>query len=108
MRFIQKEEIYLQITDEQINELIQKEIKEQVEKKMKQVGRETILSIYKNSVDEVVTKFLETQRKETLHVLNSYIEVEKEHWKFEVLNEIKKQFSDKIDGMFVDTTDRYY
>lgn len=88
------------INEDLINEMIQKEIKVQVENKLKQIGRQTLLNTYKEVMERQIAQFLNEQQKETVDELNLQIAVEKGYWKKEVLQAITERFNDKIDNLF--------
>lgn len=95
------------IDESKVNEMLSKEINEQVQKKLKQVGRDTIKNLYKDVIREQVQHHLDQINEETVRQLNSYIEIEKEYWKKEVLDSIKDQFESRIEAIF-DNDRGYY
>lgn len=95
------------ISEEKINELIEKEIKDQVAAKLKQVGRQTISDAYKSVIQKEVNNHLQEIKNETVKELEAMVAVEKDYWKKEVMESIKEKFSNKIDYVF-DNQDRDY
>lgn len=96
------------IDESKINEMIQKEIKSQVENKLKQIGRQALLNTYKEVMEKQVSQFLIEQQKETVNQLNVQIEIEKDYWKKEVLDSIKDKFSQRLDHLFDSGDQNWY
>jgi len=90
------------LSEEKINELIEKEIRDQVTAKLKQIGRQTMTNLYKEVMQQQVQEFLYQKQQETVNELNAHINVNKDYWKKEVLESIKESFKHKIDSVFDD------
>lgn len=97
----------MNIDEKKIEKLIENEIKAQVAKKMKLVGRDTIMKIYKESVSEVVKEILIGKSKEMESILLKDMISEKDRMQSEILNRISDRFVSSIQSAFINQ-DRYY
>lgn len=88
------------IDENKIQELVKKEIKEQVEKKLKLIGRETILNIYKNQIHDIVSKELRNKENEFTKITIKAFEEDKEWIRAEVADRTANKLMDYfIDGV---------
>ena len=97
----------MNIDEKKIEELIENEIRAQVAKKMKLVGRDAIMKIYKESIKEVVRDVLNDKSKEMESILLKDMISEKNRMQTEVLDRISDKFVSSIQSAFINQ-DRYY
>lgn len=88
------------LDETRINELVEKEVKEQVEKKLKTIRRQAIKDIYGSVIRTEVIKHIIELKEETAKELNLMIESKKDDWKQEVLEYLKSKLDDKLDRLF--------
>lgn len=91
----------MNIDEKVLQSLIEKEIKSQVEKKMKAIGRNTILEIYKDSVQSVVKGILFEKSKEAEDMLKSLLLENKDKMMKDVSEKIADKFTYSIKSAFL-------
>ena len=84
------------IDQNKIDELLQKEVSLQVEKKLKTFGRESIKDVYKQAVKESVDTFLKGMKSEIEGEINEAIKYDTDTWKEDITASVSERLVETI------------
>lgn len=97
----------MNIDEKMLQTLIEKEIKLQVEKKLKTIGRQTILDIYSESIHSVVRGILHEKSKEAFLVFQNELTKNTEGFQEKVSDKIANRFAASIKNAFLEDDTSY-
>jgi len=84
------------IDENKIEELIQKEVKLQVENKLKTFGRDAIKEAYKSSMNAAIMEYLKAKENELEVEIKTHIQYDADTWKDAIVDSISYQLSNTI------------
>lgn len=90
------------LDDKKIEEIIEKEIKEQVTKKINSLGKKAILKMYEDYVYIAIQNTLEEVKKESIELFEKEFIKDKEAMQKEIANDIASKFTNSIKQAFLD------